>query len=98
MTTNRDHYFVIPEKDAVVTRRNENSLPIRNRKDGKERWMKVDAVDALIVTQKGSLVLPFRSYVPYDQFGSEAPTSKDVGLSRMPFHGPWRAQVPIQGL
>ena len=50
--------------------------------------MKVDAVDTLIVAQEGAIVCPLVSHVPYDQFGSEAPAGKDVGLGRMPLHGP----------
>ena len=60
--------------------------------------MKVDAVDTLIVAQESVLVSPLVAHVPYDQFGSEAPAGKDVGLGRMPLHGPRCAQVAVQGL
>ena len=91
-----DTDFVFPKKDAVVARGNQNVLSMRNRRGVRLRRVKIDGIDALVVSDEGEFERPFFVYIPYNQLGSKTAAREDVGFGGVPLDRPRCAQVPIQ--
>lgn len=75
-----DTDFVFPKKDAVVARGNQNVLSMRNRRAVRLRRVKIDGIDALVVSDEGKFERPFFVYIPHNQLGPRQPLARMLGL------------------
>lgn len=91
-----DTDFVFPKKDTVVARSDQNVLSVRDRRGVRLRRVKVDGIDALVISDEGEFERPLPVDIPHNQLGSKTAARKDVGLGRVPLDRPRCAQVPIQ--
>lgn len=69
---------------------------MRNRRAVRLRRVKIDGIDALVVSDEGKFERPFFVYIPHNQLGSKTAAREDVGFGRVPLDRPRCAQVSIQ--
>ena len=80
--------FVFPEKNAVVARGNQNVLSVRDGRGVRLRRVKVDGIDALVVSDEGEFERPLLVDIPNNQLGSKTAARKDVGFGGVPLDRP----------